>query len=131
MGLAPVREVNWVLGAVGEDTVPLDPLISAGELLTGLGDFLLPAPCTGCLPDQLRQVRTWLLAHLGILLCQDILSNCPTHPTTLNALVGSCPPLPLVPQESVPHSPPKTLISAAFAATRHPLLQIQGCRGGK
>lgn len=49
----------------------------------------------------------------------------PAHPTTLNALVGSCLPLPLVPQGLVPHCPPKALISAAFAATRHPLLQMQ------
>lgn len=69
MGLAPVREVDRVLGAVEEDTVPSHPLISAEGLLTGLGGFLLPAPQTGCLSDQLRQAETWLLAHVGVLLC--------------------------------------------------------------
>lgn len=106
MGLAPVGEVDWVLGAVGEDTVPSEPLISAGELLTGLGGFMLPTHCTECLPDHLRQARTWLLAHLGILLCQDILSNCPNsprHPQCPGGVLptsASCSPGPGAPQPS-------------------------------
>lgn len=108
VGLAPVREVDGVLGAAGEGTAPS---AHPGPCRGAAGSVVWLRPLPGCLPAWGSwATSSWhpaVLRHPWPLLLSSRLT-----PPTLSIPVGSCPPLPLVPQSLPPRSPTGALMFA-------------------